>query len=393
MPDPQDLRQGEGLKPLPYWPLSGFYFSYFSFLGAFTPYWSLYLKSLDFSALQIGILMSVLQVMRIFAPNLWGWQADRSGKRLAVVRIAAFMSVVAYVGVFFGSQFYWLLIVMLLMSFFWSASLPIIEATTLSHLNGRIERYGQIRSWGSLGFIVAVVGLGKLLDHLPISSLLYAVLGFLLGTLLFALAIPEGERAPLDADAVPMKSILGRSEVLALFSSCLLMAAAHGPYYTFYSIYLVSHGYMKSSVGWLWGLGVICEIGVFFMMPKIMGRFSLKSILAFSLACAVLRFAVIGWWIDSLLLIVAAQVLHAATYGAHHAASMAAVHHFFKGRHQAKGQSIYTSLAYGMGGTLGALGGGYAWGTLGPQLTFGFASLCALTGLAILLWKFRLSPG
>jgi PPP family 3-phenylpropionic acid transporter len=337
--------------------------------------------------------MSMLQVMRIFSPNLWGWQADRTGKRIPIVRMAAFLSAAAYIGVFFGSQFYWLVVVMMLMSFFWSACLPLVEATTLSHLEGRIDKYGQIRSWGSLGFIIAVVGLGQILDHAPIRFILIAVLGFLLGILFFSWIVPEAEPLSHETDALPVKAILKKSEVLALFSSCLLMAAAHGPYYTFFSIYLVSHGYLKSSVGWLWGLGVICEIGVFFMMPAIMRHFTLKSILAFSLSCAVLRFFLIGWHVDSLLLIVTAQALHAATFGAHHAASMAAVHHFFRGKHQAKGQSFYTSLAYGVGGTMGALGGGYVWGALGSQAAFGLASLFALAGLVILLWKFRLSPG
>lgn len=335
----------------------------------------------------------MLQVMRIFSPNLWGWQADRTGKRIAIVRMAALMSILAYVGVFFGRQFYWLLFVMTLMSFFWSACLPLVEATTLSHLDGRIGRYGQIRSWGSVGFIVAVVALGQILDHAPIRFLLLAVFGFLIGILFFSWIIPETDRLQHEADSVPVKAILKKGEVIALFSSCLLMAAAHGPYYTFFSIYLVSHGYLKSSVGWLWALGVMCEIGVFFMMPAIMQRFSLKAILAFSLACAVLRFALIGRYVDSLLLIITAQVLHAATFGAHHAASMAAVHHFFRGKHQARGQSFYTSLAYGVGGTLGALGGGYVWEMLEPQSAFSVASLFALAGLFILLWKFRLSPG
>ena len=380
-------------EKIPHWRLSGFYFFHFAFIGAFTPYWSLYLKSLDFSALQIGILMSVLQGMRIFAPNLWGWQADRTGKRMGIVRITAFFSLIAYLGVFYSKDFSWLLAVMMLMSFFWSASLPLVEATTLSHLKGSLEKYGVIRSWGSIGFIVAVAGLGHILDHLPISSLLWAVLGFMTGILFFSRAIPEANDQPHETDSIPIWKILGKSEVIALFVSCLMMSAAHGPYYTFYSIYLVDHGYLKGSVGWLWSLGVICEIAVFFMMPKIMGRFSLKSILAFSLACAVVRFLLIGWGVNILLLLVFAQVLHAATFGAHHAAAMAAIHHFFKGKHQAKGQSFYTSLAYGIGGTLGALGGGYAWGTFGPAYTFGLSSIAALIGLFWLLWKFRLSPG
>lgn len=378
---------------IPYWRLSGFYFSHFAFLGAFSPYWSLYLQSLGFGAFQIGILMSVLQGVRIFAPNLWGWQADRMGKRIGIVRVTACFSLLAFLGVFAGKGFAWLFAVMMLMSFFWSASLPLVEATTLSHLEGNLGRYGAIRSWGSVGFIIAVVGLGHLLDRLPISSLLWAILAFMAGILFFSQTIPEAGNTPHDTDSFSIWKILGKSEVLALFASCLMMAAAHGPYYTFYSIYLVEHGYLKGSVGWLWGLGVICEIAVFFLMPKIMARYSLKTILAFSLVCAVFRFLLIGWGVDSLPLVVFAQVLHAATFGAHHAASMAAVHHFFRGKHQAKGQSLYSSLTYGLGGTIGALAGGYAWGAYGPAITFGLSSAASLAGLLLLLWKFRLSPG
>ena len=65
--------------------LGAFYFAYFGFVGAFAPYFSLYLKSLEFSAWDIGVLMSLLQVMRIFAPNIWGHIADRTGRRTPIV--------------------------------------------------------------------------------------------------------------------------------------------------------------------------------------------------------------------------------------------------------------------------------------------------------------------
>jgi PPP family 3-phenylpropionic acid transporter len=66
------------------------------------------------------------------------------------------------------------------------------------------------------------------------------------------------------------------------------------------------------------------------------------------------------------------------------------VHRFFRGRHQARGQAIYGSLAYGVGGALGGLASGYAWAGLGPALTFSAASLCAVTGFLLIAWKLRL---
>ena len=154
------------MQPIPYWRLSGFYFFHFAFIGAFAPYWGLYLKSLSFSAFQIGILMSLLHVTRIFAPAAWGWLADHTGKRVVIVQVAAAAGLISYCGVFFGESFAWLFIIMALMSFFWSASLPLIEATTLSYLGEGTAQYGRIRVWGSVGFIFAVTGIGYMLDAL-----------------------------------------------------------------------------------------------------------------------------------------------------------------------------------------------------------------------------------
>jgi PPP family 3-phenylpropionic acid transporter len=375
------------MQSLPYWRLSGFYFFHFAFIGAFSPYWGLYLKSLSFNAFQIGVLMSLLHVTRIFAPTVWGLLADHTGKRMLIVQLAAITGLVSYCGVFFGESFFWMFIIMTLMSFFWSASLPLIEATTLSHLGESTARYGSIRSWGSLGFVCAVIGIGYLLDATEIVSLLWLVLGFKLGIVIFSWRIPEAEITSHPTDSLSVKQILKQPGVLAFFTACLLMAFAHGPYYTFYSIYLVEYEYSKGAIGWLWAVGVICEIGIFFLIPKVMHRLSLKHLLAFSFSCAVVRFLMIGWGVEWPIVVFSAQVLHAATYGAHHVAAMMVVHHFFRGRHQAKGQAFYTSFTFGIGGALGGIFSGYAWEWLGPGFTFSISASAALLGLGLIIWK------
>jgi PPP family 3-phenylpropionic acid transporter len=374
---------------IPYWRLSGFYFFYFAFVGVMSPYWGLYLKSLQFSALQIGVLMSLLAVMRIFAPNVWGWMADRTGRRVQIVQVAAVASLVAYSGVFFGSGFFWLFAVMALMSFFWSASLPLVEATTLSHLGERTSSYGRIRLWGSVGFIFAVVGVGYVLDWVPISSLPWIVLGFLCGIALFSQHIPEAPLMRAEASQQTVWRVLRKPEVMALIAACFLMSAAHGPYYTFYSIYLVEHAYSKSSVGWLWAVGVICEIGVFIWMPHLLRRFSLRRILLFSFAMAVLRFLLIAWGVEWFALVLFAQTLHAFSFGAYHAAAVALIHHYFRGKNQARGQAIYASLSFGAGGALGSLYSGYTWEALGPQMTFSIAAGLAFVAMLVLMLKLK----
>ena len=374
-----------------HWRIAGFYFFYYAFVGMFAPYWSLYLQSIHFDAIEIAILMSMQPVMRMIAPNIWGWLADHTGKRREVVMMAASLSAVFYLGVFATTSFWGMMLVLALMNFFWSASMPLVEATTLSYLGKHTAHYGRIRSWGSIGFIVSVVGLGYAFDYIAITWLLWAGLVCEIGILIFSRQIPATEVLAHHTDSQPIRQIVLQPRVLALFGACFLMAVAHGPYYTFYSIYLVEHGYAKSAVGGLWALGVICEIGVFFLMPWLVRRFGYTRILLVSFASTILRFMLIGWGVDFLLLLLIAQIMHAATFGAYHAASLGLVHEFFRGRHQSKGQALFGSVTYGAGGILGGLASGPIWQHYSASVLYSCSAGAALLGLLLMWWKFGMT--
>jgi PPP family 3-phenylpropionic acid transporter len=366
--------------------LSAFYFFYFAYLGAFAPFFALYLTSVGMNAVEIGVLMALPQLTRILAPHLWGWLADHTGRRIGVVRISGAAGMIAFLGVFAGDSFAWLFAVLFAMMFFWSAALPLVEATTLSKLGDETARYGRIRVWGSVGFIAAVVAVGYLIDATAPRSVLWVIAALMAGMLLLSFTLSEAKPEPHESDDLPVWQIVRKPAVLAVIGASALMAAAHGPYYTFYTIHLVDHGYSKSAAGWLWALGVICEIGIFIWMSRLYRAFTLRSILIASTLLAALRFVVIGWSADSIVLLLAAQTLHAASFGSFHAAAIGVVHKLFRGRHQARGQAIYGSLAYGLGGTVGGLASGYAWGGLGPALTFTLAGVCGWLAAGV-LWR------
>jgi PPP family 3-phenylpropionic acid transporter len=371
--------------------LSRFYFIYYFFVGAFVPYWGLYLQSEKFSAADIGILMSLFQISRIFAPNFWGWLADHTGKRAQWIRLTAFLGLCGFVAVFWAHGFFWMFFVMAALSLFTSSTLPLAESLTLAHLATTNGHYSRIRMWGSLGFIVAAVVLGYLIDITGIASLLWFLLAVQISLFALSYTLPEPKVEPHEHDHFSIWQVIKQPNVIALLVGCSLMVTAHGVLYNFYSIYLSEHGYSKGAIGLLWSVGVICEIGIFMLMPKIMARFSLKTILMISLVLAVIRFTLIGVSVDSLWMIILAQTLHAATFGSFHAASVEVVTQFFKGRHQAKGQAIYNSVAYGVGGAIGGVAGGYALQYLGGQQTFVLAAVFPLLGLAVIGFGLKLS--
>lgn len=372
-------------RPGPLGTLAAWYFFYFAFVGAFAPYFALYLQEIGQSAWEIGTLMSVPQVMRLLAPNLWGWLADRLGRRALIVKLAAFCSVIGFSGFFFTRDYLPMLAAMALVWFFWSAALPLVEAMTLDRLSGRTERYGRIRLWGSVGFIVSVLVIGALLDRLPIATVLWSCLFVLVCVLVSALALEE-MKVGADGTAQPLGDLLRRPEVLALLAACFFMSVAHGPLYVFYSIHLVDHGYGKTAVGLYWSTGVIAEIFVFIFMPRLMRHFSLREILLASFALAVLRFLMIGWLADSPALLFVAQVLHGATFGAYHAAAVAVLTRWFAPHQQARMQGLYGSLSFGAGGMVGGVLGGQTWDSLGAGTTYSIAALCAACGGA-LVWR------
>lgn len=375
------------MPALPRRELAGFYFFYFAYIGAFAPFFSVYLDAAGLSPVEIGVVMALPQVTRIVAPHLWGWLADASGRRVRLVRITALAGLVSWLALFASTTFLWICAAIFAAGFFLSSALPLVEATTLSHLGENTGRYGAIRLWGSVGYIVAVVGVGYALDFFAVSILLWIVLAALFGTLGFAWRLPEARPEAHAPGQEPISSVLKRPEVVALVVACALMAAAHGPYYTFYSIHLVDHGYSKGLAGWLWALGVICEIAIFAWLPRLYAAFTLRGILIASFALAVVRFLVIGWGADSFVLLLLAQTLHAASFGSFHAAAIGIVHQLFRGRHQARGQAIYGSLTFGVGGAVGSLASGYAWGALGAAHTFTLAAAAALAGMLLLSWK------
>jgi MFS transporter, PPP family, 3-phenylpropionic acid transporter len=364
-----------------YFRLSGFYFWYFAFIGAFAPYFALYLQSFGYSPLQIAALMAVGPLSRIYGPNLWGWLADRSRRRGLLLRWLSVLAAAVFCLVFLHPGFAGMLLLLIVLNLFLSGILPLAEASTMALLGERVGAYGRIRLWGSVGFVLIVIAGGGLFDVFGIRLLEPLTLALLAFSAVTTFTLPRDRNATARGAADSISGVLGRPGVLAMLAGFFLMQVAHGPYNTFYSIYLVESGYSKTLVGGLWAFGVVAEIVLFMYLPRLLARWSLRFILSASVAVAALRFLMIAWGADSLAVLTVAQLMHAVTFGAFHAAGIAAVHRTFRGRNQARGQALYTSLGYGVGSSLGTLASGYAWEQLGGAWTFSLASLAAIAAL------------
>jgi PPP family 3-phenylpropionic acid transporter len=363
--------------------LGGFYFLYFAAIGILLPYWSLYLKHQGFSAEQIGILLAIGMATKLIAPTLWGWLGDRTGKRMLIVQSSCFAAAISFAVIpEIAYSFGLLAVVIFAYHFFWNAALPQFEATTLSHLGKNSRDYSRIRLWGSVGFVATAISFGALLQQLNLDYLPYILLIFFILVGINSLSIPEPQAGiPVRYRHQSLGNILSQTAVLVVLSTSVLMLASHGPYYGFFSIYLEQLDYSGGIIGGLWALGVIAEIVVFWLMPGWLERYGAGCLLSLSFAMTTLRWLSIGYASEYFAVLLFAQLLHGFSYGMHHAVSIHLIFRLFGNQHQGRGQALYSSLSFGVGGILGSLTAGYLWQYSTPAATYLWAA-----GLSTLGW-------
>ena len=138
---------------------------------------------------------------------------------------------------------------MALHAFFWHAVLPQFEVITLAHLKGQTSRYSQIRLWGSIGFIITVVALGRLFEWLSLDIYPVALVLIMAGIVVSSLWVPNAQ--PVQSERLAADGFLKQLRspgVLAFYACVALMQMSHGPYYTFLTLHLERLGYSLSLI-------------------------------------------------------------------------------------------------------------------------------------------------
>lgn len=366
--------------------LSGFYAAYFAALGILIPFWPLYLEQLGCPPSTIGAVMGMVPATKMVMPTFWGWVADRTGKTLSLIRWASCLSALSLSFLLpFREDIRWVVGTFLIFGLFWNGTLPLFETVTLAHLRGR-GGYGRVRLWGSVGFVVSVSLGGFLLgETFPIGRLPELMVLLLSLQWMMTLTVPGVGLFHPKREGHSFLKILSNPGVWTFLGSAFLLQCAHGPYYALYTIWLQQWGYSDGETGLFWALGVIAEVILFVWIDPLERRLGLRAMFLLSLLSGVLRWPMIGWFPESPLILVLAQILHAGSFGLMHVTSIALIHRHFEGPYHARGQAVFSAVVYGMGGALGSFAGGALWDLWSPPWVFALASLLSVAGLLLAL--------
>ena len=356
--------------------VAAFFGSYFAYVGLFSPFLSLWLNGRGFSPAEIGVLVSPMQWARVVGPPAWGYLADHSpaSRVPRIIQWAALAALLSASLLLLNWSFWGLFAVLCLMSFFLSGQVPIAESLAMQTSRGDMGVYGRMRVWGSIGFIVAVMAGGLWFDWVGVEAL-PATMMLVLGLVaLTALGLPAREVHAPDLSGSGVRDMLRQPKVRGFLWASFLMLLAHAPLYTLFSLWLEQNGYSRTQIGLFWTLGVLAEILMFRIQRPLFERFGLARAWSSSYAIAAIRFGLIAISGGNIWILLVAQLLHAATFGVHHSASMALVREWFPQAAQARGQALYTMASYGLGGSLGGILAGWVWESVSPQASFALAA-------------------
>ncbi len=370
--------------------LSPMYAVYFTLFGVFTPYLARYLTAQGLTPQQIGVIVATVFGVNVFAPFLFTLISDRTGQRLPLIRIGYVLMGVFYLLALKSGGFFWYLTVFGLFGVFMSAVLPQMEGVALNMLGKDRSRYGQIRLWGSAGYVVIVWTLGAALDRYPVTIL--PVIGAVLCALMWASTwlIPRETRLRAEdrkASKGLENAFIDWPQVVVLMAVVFLWQLGLAPYNTFFDLFLKDRGFTATTIGFLISFGSICEIVVFLFIAGWFQRFSERLLIVFALGITVVRWVLLANLEQSFALAIAIQGMHALTFGVVHSVAIHRVGRLFPPSRQGFGQGLYVSTGMGVGLICGNLIAGWLW--QGSGVVFWFAAAMALIATLLAYYGFK----
>lgn len=361
-----------------------FYAAYFAFVGLYSPFLGPYLKSIGHQLDVIALALGLMQIMRVFGPLAWGWLADMTSRRVLLMRIAVgfalFMSVLTFLNDRSASH---LILCLVVLNLSVSGLIPMADVHAMDVSCGDAGRYGRVRLFGSLGFILAVLGFGFWADFFGFVAFPLWVF-VCLGLACLSTWCLQEQRVQKDGAARHRATLRETFELLMPYDlrvfwlASFFMVLAHGVFYSFFSLYLIEFDYSESAIGGLWALGVMLEVAFFAFQNRVFAILDKRVWLLVSYLACGLRFALVALFPEVFWIVALSQCAHALTFAAHHTAAVIWLRERIPTGLQGRAQAMYATIAYGFGGTSGTFLGRWAWDFVSPSFAFWIAAMAGL---------------
>ncbi len=347
--------------------LSLFFFFYFAGVGVYIVFLPKILETLSYSPYQIGIIFSIIPLMRFLTPFLFLKIFTLSKRTYKVSLLISWLSIIS---LFFTIKEYHLLL--LNIAVFGIANgliMPYIDSIALEKMK---KDYGKSRLWGSFGFMIVGLILARYLTNYQIGLYFYLFIGSFVSLIGYIISKSLNE-FNLKKDNMSNQKFLLFSN-WQFWLSIFFVQMSFGFFYNFFTIYETAHGISLEQVSYLWSISIICEIIMFKYQDKIL-HLNLLTIIKFTIIITSLRWLLLYLFPNSITVSCFTQSFHAISFALFHTAAITYLYKLYTQKKLA--MQFYHGISYGLGGFMGSIIAGYFYG----KYLFLIASFIAFAGL------------
>jgi PPP family 3-phenylpropionic acid transporter len=353
------------------------YAAQFFAFGVILPFLPAVLAARGLDPAEVAAVLAAGSAVRLFAGPLGGRLADALSAPRAVLGLTAAAAALAASGFLLAAGFVMLLLVHVALSLAIAPIVPLSDAVTLASIRRHGFDYGRVRAAGSVAFILAALLAGQAVARLGMDAAVVLIVLGLAGTAGAALLLPAGE--PGGGGGVrgirAFLAPLGIPALRRLLVVSALIQGSHAFYYAFGTIHWQAAGLGAGLIGALWATGVVAEIALFFWGRGVVARLGPLGLSLLAAAMGMLRWGATALTTDPLLLF-PLQILHAATFGAQHLATMQVLGRVVPPAQAGTAQALHASLGAGLSMGVMTLACGPLYAAFGGGGYWAMAALC-----------------
>jgi PPP family 3-phenylpropionic acid transporter len=370
----------KNVSPLKFWAPT-YYFIYYAGLASLSPFLALYYESRGLSGSQIGLLTAISPLVGLVAAPLWSAVADATRRHKTIFVFATMSVVVTSLLIYQATSLVWLIPVIISFAFLGAPIMPLMDSSTMVLLEGRRDRYGRIRMWGTLGWAVAAPITSWLVQFGGLQWSFYAYAGLVGIALLVAIPIPMGQAHVSAPFWHGMRTLFSNRRWMFFLLVVFMMGLASPSISTYLYLYMKHIG-AAPLIGLALTVSTISEIPMYFFSDRLLRRFKSRGLILIALSVYITRLLLYAF-VASPGVILLLQLLHGFTSPAIWAAGISYVAEVAPPGLGTTAQGIFTGVLNGLGSATGAYFGGVIFQAYGVVAMFQVFALILFAALLL----------
>ena len=353
-----------------------FYLFYFAMVGVYVIYMPKVLKDIGYSDIEVGAIYTSAPLMRFILPFIFKkWIKLTNRVYLISLVFTLIITLIFFLTI---HNFYIYLLLNLLYGGAMGVALPFVEVIAIEQIGKK--NYGKVRLWGSIGFILIALILGKILNNPTLALIFLSLTAFF--TMLIGFILVKYDKKSEQKDENIDYSSFSLKKYWAFWASIFLFQFSFGGFYNFFTIYETQNHIPLDIVSYLWTFGVICEIFMLIFQTSIIQKYSLFNLILITSISAIFRWLILAYYPNNLPLVLLSQATHALNFALYYTATIAYVYQLYSQKRLA--QQFYLGIGFGLGGAFGAIVSGVVY-NYSPKALFIFEAMMALISVIFLL--------